>query len=181
MPPTYSPVPLLSFCSVCCLHRPNHRQPITTSPASVSAQGEGRAATSSSSGRCHRNTSPPHRQRPAATGHRLDVLPSCPPLPRPRPFLVLFLQVVRTGQRVIQGGEIHCRSSCRPSPPCRGVPGHKAVKFCLSSENQGHCRAAVALFRGRECLQNLFLSLSNHYPKNEAVKSKTEKIQIRIK
>lgn len=79
------------------------------------------------------------------------------------------------------GRAIPSSSPCRPSPPCLGVPGHKAVKFCLSSENQGHCRAAGAIFPGRECLQNLFLSLSNHYPKNEAVKSKTEKIQIRIK
>ena len=78
------------FCSVCCLHRPHHRQPLTTSPASVSAQGEGRAATSSDSGRCHRHhiatTSPPIDQQPATTGQRLDVLPSCPHRPRPRPF-----------------------------------------------------------------------------------------------
>ena len=43
------------FCSVCCLHRPHHRQPLTTSPACVSAQGDGRAATSSASGRCYRH------------------------------------------------------------------------------------------------------------------------------
>ena len=31
MPPTSSLVPRLSFCSVCCLHRPHHRQPLTPS------------------------------------------------------------------------------------------------------------------------------------------------------
>lgn len=43
------------FCSLCCLHLPHHRQQLTTSPASVSAQGEGRADTSSASGRCYRH------------------------------------------------------------------------------------------------------------------------------
>ena len=33
----------------------------------------------------HRHTSPPIDQQPAA-GQRLDVLPSCPPRPRPLPF-----------------------------------------------------------------------------------------------
>ena len=63
----------------------NHRQPLTASPARNIAQGEGRKATPSGSGRCHRHTSPPHRQRTAATGHRLDVLPSCPPRSIPLP------------------------------------------------------------------------------------------------
>ena len=70
------------FCSVCFPHRPHHRQPLTTSPACVSAHGEGRAATSSASGRCHRHTSPPPRQRPESTGQRIDGLPFCPPRPR---------------------------------------------------------------------------------------------------
>lgn len=53
------------FCSLCCLHLPHHRQQLTTSPASVSAQGEGRADTSSASGRCYRHTSPPIDQQTA--------------------------------------------------------------------------------------------------------------------
>ena len=77
------------FCSVCCLHCPQHHQTLTPSPARNIAKGEGRTVTPSASGRCHRHTSPPHRQRTAATGHRLDVLPSCPPRPRPLPFLVV--------------------------------------------------------------------------------------------
>ena len=92
MPPPSSPVPRLSFCSVCCLYRPHHRQPLTTSPACVSAQGEGRAATSSASGRCHRHTSPPLRHRSTSSqqtaGQRLDGMTSCPPRPLPRPSLL---------------------------------------------------------------------------------------------
>ena len=75
------------FCSVYCLHRLHHRQPLTTSPACVSDQGEGRAATSSASGRCNRHhiatTSAPIDQQPATTGQRHDGLPSSPPRPLP--------------------------------------------------------------------------------------------------
>ena len=74
------------FCSVCCLHCPHHRQPLTPSPARNIAKGEGRTVTPSASGRCHRHTSPPIDQQPAATGQRLDGLPSCPPRPLPRPL-----------------------------------------------------------------------------------------------
>ena len=58
------------------------------------------------------------------------------------------------------------RSPRRPSPPCRGVPGHMAVKFFLSSENQGHCRAAGALFQAKGKHSNTFSQL---------IKSLTEK------
>ena len=84
MPPPSSPVPRLSSVpsDVFTVHTIASRSlshQVTPSP-------KGRAATPSASGRCYRHTSPPHRQRTAATGHRLDVLPSSPPLPRPRPL-----------------------------------------------------------------------------------------------
>ena len=78
------------FCSVCCLHRPLHRQPLTTSPACVSAQGDGRAATSSDSGRCHRHhiASEQQPQGSASTVCHPALLVL---------VLVLFIQVVRKG------------------------------------------------------------------------------------
>ena len=83
MPPPSSPVPRLSSApsAASTVHTISSRSlshQVTPSP-------KGRAATPSASGRCHRHTSPPHRQRTAATGHRLDVLPSCPPLSIPLP------------------------------------------------------------------------------------------------
>ena len=64
------------------------------------------------------------------------------------------------------GREISSRSPLPTSPPCRGVPGHMAVKFCLSSENQGHCSAAVARFQAKGKHSNTFSQL---------IKSLTEK------
>ena len=106
------------FCSVCFPHRPHHRQPLTTSPACVSAQGEGRAATSSSSWRCNRHHIATPRRRSTsrrAAPRRSAILPASSSSPS------LFLQVVRTGHRVSHGGAIPFHSSCRPSPPCRGA------------------------------------------------------------
>ena len=52
MPPPSSPVP--RFSSVPSAAATYHQfQPLTTSPACVSEQGEGRAATSAASGRCY--------------------------------------------------------------------------------------------------------------------------------
>ena len=53
------------------------------------------------------------------------------------------------------------RSPCRPSPPCRGMPWHKAVKFCLSSENQGHSSVAAGRFQEKGISPKNFLNLSN--------------------
>ena len=58
------------FCSVCCLHCPHHRQPLTASPARNIAKGEGRTVTPSASGRCHRHTSPPPRHRSTSNQQR---------------------------------------------------------------------------------------------------------------
>ena len=104
------------FCSVCCLHCPHHRQPLTASPARNIAKGEGRTVTPSASGRCYRHHLA--ADRPAA-GHRLDGLPSCPPRPLPRPLF----QVVRVGQRASQGGR---SSPAHPADPLHpaGVPRH---------------------------------------------------------
>ena len=132
------------FCSVCCIHRPHHRQPLTTSPACVIAQGEGRAATSSTSGRCHRHhiAAPLRRSiSSSAAPRRSAIMPASSPsssFPRRRPLL----QVVREGHRASQGGAIPCRSSCRASPPCRG-----ASAYCRTPPETGrgscrHIRAA---------------------------------------
>ena len=88
------------FCSVWCLHRPHHRQPLTTSPACVSAQGEGMKATPSGSGRCHRHhiaTTSPANSSHRASPRRSAILPAS--------FnSSSILQVVREGQRASQGG-----------------------------------------------------------------------------
>ena len=57
----------------------NHRQPLTTSPACVSAQGEGRAATSSDSGRCYRHHIATPRRRSTSSRpapRRSAILPA---------------------------------------------------------------------------------------------------------
>ena len=155
------------FCSVWCLHHPHHRQPIATLPACVSTQGEGRAATSSSSGRCHRNTSPPHRHRSPSSQQQGSASTVCH-----HHRLVLFPVLVLSssssppsgskGRAPSQPGRATpSRSPCRTSPPCRGVPGHMSVKFCLSSENQGHCRVAAGRFREKGISQKKFLNQSN--------------------
>ena len=84
MPPPSSPVPRLSsvLSAVLTVHTIASRSP---SPRRTSNQGEGRAATSSSSGRSHRHTSPPIDQQAAKSSKkRLDGLPSSPPRPLPR-------------------------------------------------------------------------------------------------
>ena len=49
------------FCSVCCLHRPHHLQPLT--PHHVAPSPNEMAATSSASGRCYRhNVATPRRR-----------------------------------------------------------------------------------------------------------------------
>ena len=93
------------FCSVCCLHRPHHRQPLT--PHYVAPSPKGMAATPSASGRCHRHTSPATRRAATrAVGHP------------PRLVLVLaslpLFQVVRVGQRASQGGR---SPSAHPADP----------------------------------------------------------------
>ena len=65
------------------LHRPHHRQPLTTSPACVSAQGKDGRPPRPLLGDAIAATSAPIEQQPAAV-HRLDGLPSCPPRPLPR-------------------------------------------------------------------------------------------------
>ena len=61
------------FCSVCCLHCPHHRQPLTASPARNIAKGEGRTVTPSASGRCYRHTSPATRR---AAPRQSSILPA---------------------------------------------------------------------------------------------------------
>lgn len=74
----------LSFCSVCCLHRPHHRQPLTIPPGHTRTEsGRGTPA------RLWVMSSPPPNQQPAAGG---DLLPASssgssplPSLPDDRP------------------------------------------------------------------------------------------------
>ena len=100
------------FCSVCCLHRPHHLQPLTHHYVAPSPKG--RAATPSASGRCHRHTSPATRR--AAT----RAVGQPPSLVLVLASLPLF-QVVRGVQRASQGRAIPSSSPRRPSPPCRGA------------------------------------------------------------
>lgn len=94
MPPTSSPVPRLSSCSVCCLKRPHHRQPLTLTP-SHHHRREGQPPRPVLSD-VIATISPPIDQQTA--GQRLGCRSSCPPRPRPLPLF--------------------------PSPPCRGASAY---------------------------------------------------------
>ena len=107
LPASSSSSPL--FCSVCCLHRPHHLQPLTHHYVAPSPKG--RAATPSASGRCHRHTSPATRR---AANRAVGQPPS---LVLVLASLPLF-QVVMVGQRASHGGR---------SPPAHPVdPLHPA-------------------------------------------------------
>ena len=102
------------FCSVCCLHCPHHRQPLTPSPARNIAKGEGRTVTPSASGRCHHHTSPATRR---AAPRQSAILPASSSSPSPLPGC--------EGRAASKPGRaILSRSSCRPSPPCRGASAY---------------------------------------------------------
>ena len=103
------------FCSVCCLHRPHHLQPLTHHYVAPSPKG--RAATPSASGRCHRHTSPATRR--AAT----RAVGQPPSLVLVLASLPLF-QVVRVGQRASHGGRSPPAHPVDPLHPA-GVPRHK--------------------------------------------------------
>ena len=108
----------------------------------------------------------PHRHNIAAdrptTSSRATHRAVCHPT---RLVLVLFLQVVRKGSDPARAGDSFplTMSTLSTLPGCRP---HKAVKFFLSSENQGHCRAAGALFQAKGKHSNTFSQL---------IKSLTEK------
>ena len=92
-----SPVPRLSFCSVCCPHRPHHRQPFTTSPPLHTAIRERKGRPPCPPlGDTIDTTSPQPRHRSTSyqKGSASSCLSSCPPRPCPRPLF----QVVRVGQ-----------------------------------------------------------------------------------
>ena len=82
------------FCSVCCLHRPHHRQPLTTSPPS------------------HQQPATSNRAAP----RRSAILPASP---RPLPLR----QVVKVGQPYSQGGRSPPAHPLDPLHPA-GVPRH---------------------------------------------------------
>lgn len=121
MPPPSSPVPRLSSApaDVFTVHTIASRSPLR--PACASAQGEGRAATSSASGRCHRHTSPPIDSDQQRQGSASGCRSSCPPRPRPLPLC----QVVRVGR----------------SPPAHPVdplhPAGGAVRIVPDGSRQG--------------------------------------------
>ena len=128
------------FCSVCCPHRPHHRQPL------IGSHHQQRRGKSGHPARLWVDaidtTSPPIDQQPEGQPLVLSViLPASSSSPSSSP------PSGGEGREESQPGRaIPSRSSCRPSPPFRGVPGHKAVKFFLSSDNQGYTRAVVGLF-----------------------------------
>lgn len=165
MPPTSSPVPRLPSCSVCCLHRPHHRQrsPLRHHRTSNQDEREGGHLVGvwAMSSPHLATTLPPPRHRSTATSsdraapRRSAILPA-----QPR-SLPLF-QGVRVGQRYSQGGRSSASHHVDPLHPAGEGGRIYPVKFWLSSENQGHTRAAVALFQARKSPQILFLSLSNH-------------------
>ena len=163
------------FCSVCCPRRPHHRQPLigshhqqrrgksghparlwvdaiaTTSPP-IDQQPEWQSLVLSvilpaSSSLLFRLLSSPSAPSPAA--HRVE--PSTkerdgrPPRPVLGDAIATLHQVVRVGKRAIQGGRSPPAHPADPLHPA-GVPSAYSVKFFLSSENQGHCRAVVGLF-----------------------------------
>ena len=108
------------FCSVRCLHRPHHRQTLAASPARNIAHGEGRKATPSGSGRCHRHHIATHRRRSTSNQQQGSASTVCHPALL---VLVLFLSSGGDGRAASQPGRaIPCRSPRRPSPPCRGRP-----------------------------------------------------------
>lgn len=121
------------FRSVCCLHRPHHRQR-SPSPRRTLNKRKGRAATSA-----------PIDQQPAATGQRLDGLPSCPPRPRP------LLQVVRAGQRASQVGRFPPAHPVAPSPPYRSASAYMRTpqdgEGCAKPSQGGEARPCDSKFR----------------------------------
>ena len=161
MPPPSSPVPRLSFVpsDVYTVHTIASRSPLRPLVPALSERTGGHLV------RFWAMSSPPHRHRSTSNqkGSASCCLSSCPPRPLPRPLPLH--QVVRVGQTTIQGGPPLSAHPADPLHPA-GVPRHKAVKFCLSSENQGHCRAAGALFQAKGKHSNTFSQL---------IKSLTEK------
>lgn len=114
------------------------RSPLTSSYQQPGARG--RAATPSGSGRCHRHTLPPPRHRstatssdraaPRAVGHPARLGP------------VLFPLSGGEGMAASQPGRaIPSSSPRRPSPPCRGVPGHIG----------GHLRRGAEIRQAYQC------------------------------
>ena len=124
------------------IHTIDSRSP----PRHVEPSPKGRAATSSTSGRCHRHhlatTSPPIDQQPDGQPRRLSViLPASSSSPSSSPP---------------SGGEgraesqpwwvIPSRSSCRPSPPCRGASAYWRTPSERGRAAGCHLRAAGVVF-----------------------------------
>ena len=141
MPPTSSPVPRLSFCSVCRLHRPHHLQPLTTSPPS-------NQQTEREEGRPPRpvlgDVIATHRHH-LATGQQQGRADIFPPLPH---------RLVGGEGRVDHqpGRAILSRSPRRPSPPCRGASAYvrtppKVVEGVVSTYQGGVARPCDSKFR----------------------------------
>ena len=84
MPPPSSPVPRLSSVpsAASTVHTIASRSPLRPIVPAL-RERDGRPPRPLL-GDAIATTTPPHRQRTAATGQRLDGLPSCPPRPRPR-------------------------------------------------------------------------------------------------
>lgn len=135
MPPTSSPVPRLSSLSS-CPPRPLPSLPSVPSSVlrsrSLSLLMPDRPAIASRSPSHPVAPAPPPRHRVTSDQQQGSASAVCHPA---RPVLFLFLplchparprplplfQVVRGRAEHQPGRVIPCRSSCRPSPPCRGA------------------------------------------------------------
>ena len=145
MPPPSSPVPRLSSAlsavfTVCTI---SSRSPLR--PLLSALRDRDEVAASSASGRCHRHTSPPHRQRTAATGHRLDVLPSCPPRPLPR---IYPPPSGGEGRSASQGGRsppAHPVGTLYPAGVRPNICGHlqRGAEIRQTYQGGGRCRTRL--------------------------------------
>ena len=147
MPPTSSPVPRLPSCSVCCLHRPHHRQrsPLRHHRTSNQDEREGGHLVGlwAMSSPHLATTSPPIDSDQQRQGSASPRLPSCPLRPLPRPLSLC--QVVRVGQRTNHGGRFPPAHPVDPLHPCRGASAYWRTPPERRRAAVSHTRAARLL------------------------------------
>ena len=129
------------FCSVCCPHRPHHRQPL------IGSHHQQRRGKSGHPARLWvdaiTTTSPPHRHRSTSnqTGSAAGCLSSCPPRLSSVPSAVLTVRTIaiRSSGRTTNKGEGRAGtlpgSGWMPSPPPRhrSTSNQKGIASCCLS------------------------------------------------